>query len=198
MRSSFKAIRAALIQPGARKDPRVLARAILAVLLLANIIAAVFVFRPWGGSREEMEQRAVDLQREVQQRQAALARLRSIVGKVETARQAGDDFLSEHFTNQQVAYSTLLEELGQASKEVGIEEREHSFAFEPVEGSDTLGVLKITANYQGSYADLVQFVNRLDRSKRFLIVESLTASPQQNSGVLNVNMKLNAFVQELR
>lgn len=198
MRSSFKAIRAALIQPGARKDPRVLARAILAVLLLANIIAAVFVFRPWGGSREEMEQRAVDLQREVQRRQAALARLRSIVGKVETARQAGDDFLSEHFTNQQVAYSTLLEELGQASKEVGIEEREHSFAFEPVEGSDTLGVLKITANYQGSYADLVQFVNRLDRSKRFLIVESLTASPQQNSGVLNVNMKLNAFVQELR
>ena len=198
MRSSFKTIRAALLQPGARKDPRVLARAILAVLLLANIIAALFVFRPWGGSREEMEQRAVDLHREVQQRQAAVARLRSIVGKVETARQAGDDFLNLHFTNQQVAYSTLLEELGRASKEVGIEEREHSFAFEPVDGSDTLGVLKITANYQGSYADLVQFVNRLDRSKRFLIVESLTASPQQNSGVLNVNMKLNAFVQELR
>jgi hypothetical protein len=59
-------------------------------------------------------------------------------------------------------------------------------------------MLKITANYQGSYADLVQFVNRLDRSRKFLIVESLTASPQQGSGVLNVSMKLNAFVQELR
>jgi Tfp pilus assembly protein PilO len=145
-----------------------------------------------------MEQRAVDLHREVQQRQAALARLRSIVGKVESARQAGDDFLAHHFTDQQAAYSTLLEELGRASKEAGVQEREHSFAFEPVEGSDTLGMLKITANYQGSYADLVQFVNRLDRSRKFLIVESLTASPQQGSGVLNVSMKLNAFVQELR
>jgi type IV pilus assembly protein PilO len=170
----------------------------LGLLLLANIIAALLVFRPWGGSREELEQQAVDLHRQVQQRQAAAARLRSIVGKVETARQAGDDFLKQHFTDQQIAYSTLLEELGQASREAGVQEREHSFVFEPVEGSDTLGVLKITANYQGSYADLIQFVNRLDRSKKFLIVESLTATPQQNAGVLNVNMKLNAFVQELR
>lgn len=198
MRSSFEAIGAALLQPGARRDPRVVARSVLALLLLANIVAALFVFRPWGESREEMEQRAVNLHREVQQRQAALARLRSIVGKVESARQAGDDFLAQHFTDQQAAYSTLLEELGRASKEAGVQEREHSFAFEPVEGSDTLGMLKITANYQGSYADLVQFVNRLDRSRKFLIVESLTASPQQGSGVLNVSMKLNAFVQELR
>jgi type IV pilus assembly protein PilO len=198
MPSTFETIRSALAQPGARRDPRVLARAGLGLLLLANIIAALLVFRPWGGSREELEQQAVDLHRQVQQRQAAAARLRSIVGKVETARQAGDDFLKQHFTDQQIAYSTLLEELGQASREAGVQEREHSFVFEPVEGSDTLGVLKITANYQGSYADLIQFVNRLDRSKKFLIVESLTATPQQNAGVLNVNMKLNAFVQELR
>ena len=198
MLSSFETIRAVLLRPGMRKDPRVVARAVLGVLLLANLVAALLIFRPWGGSREELEQRAVDLRREALQRQVALARLRSIVGKVEAARQAGDEFLNLHFTNQQAAYSTLLEELGHASKEAGIQEREHSFAFEPVEGSDTLGLLKITANYQGSYADLVQFVNRLDRSKRFLIVESLTATPQQGSGVLNVSMKLNAFVQELR
>jgi hypothetical protein len=69
---------------------------------------------------------------------------------------------------------------------------------EPIEGSDTLGMLTITANYQGSYADLVQFVNRLDRSRKFLILESLTATPQQNSGVLNVNMKLNTFIRGMR
>ena len=36
-----------------RKDPRVLARFILGLLLLANLIAAFAIFRPLGGSAEE-------------------------------------------------------------------------------------------------------------------------------------------------
>ncbi len=194
MRRSFKAVRFSNL----RGDPRFVARLVLGALLFANIAAALFVFRPWGGSREEVEQRLSELQAQVQQRQATLARLRSLVSKVETARQAGDSFLDEHFTDRQTAYSTLLEEMGRAAKEAGIQPREHAFAFEPVEGSDTLGTLTINANYQGSYADLIQFVNRLDRSQRLLIVESLTATPQQSSGVLSVNMKLTTFVRELR
>jgi Tfp pilus assembly protein PilO len=57
-------------------------------------------------------------------------------------------------------------------------------------------MLIVTANYEGSYADLVQFVNALDRSGRLLIVESLTATPQQSGGTLSVAMRLNAFVQD--
>jgi type IV pilus assembly protein PilO len=198
MRRSFDEIRASLTQRGARRDPRMIARAVLGTLLLANIVAALLLFRPWGGSREELEERLAGLRTQVQQRQTVLTRLRSLASKVETARQAGDRFMGEYFVNQQTAYSTLLEELGKAAKEAGIQEREHTFSLEAVEGSDTLGMLTITANYQGSYADLVHFVNRLDRSRRFLILESLTATPQQNSGVLNVNMKLNTFVREPR
>ena len=181
-----------------RRDPRVIARIMLGVLLAANIAAALLVFRPWGGSREELEERLATLRRQELQRQATLNRLRTVVTKVESARKEGDLFLDEHFTNQQTAYSTLLEEMGRAAKDAGIQEREHSFVLEPVEGSDSLGMLSITANYQGSYADLIQFVNRLDRSSRLVIVESLTATPQQGTGVLNVNMRLNTFVRELR
>jgi Tfp pilus assembly protein PilO len=193
MPRSFSQIRASL-----RRDPRVVARSVLGVLLLANIAAALLLFRPWGGSREDLEERLTLLQRQSLQHQTTITRLRSLVSKVETARQAGDHFMGDYFTDEQTAYSTLLEELGKAAKEAGIQEREHSFAMEPIEGSDTLGMLTITANYQGSYADLVQFVNRLDRSRKFLILESLTATPQQNSGVLNVNMKLNTFIRGMR
>lgn len=181
-----------------RRDPRTTARSILGVLLLANIVAALLLFRPWGGSREDLEEQLTQLQRQSLQHQTTITRLRSLVSKVETARKAGDNFMGDYFTNQQTAYSTLLEELGKAAKDAGIQEREHSFTMEPIEGSDTLGMLTITANYQGSYADLVQFVNRLDRSRKFLILESLTATPQQNSGVLNVNMKLNTFIRGTR
>ena len=82
-------------------------------------------------------------------------------------------------------------------KQVGLRPREHSFVFEPVEGSDTLSMMTVNGNYEGTYSDLVNFLNLLDRSPRFLILEYLQATPQQQTaGMLNVSMKLNTFVRE--
>lgn len=187
---------AAFRRRGAMRDARVVARAVLGLLLLANIIAAVLVLRPFGGSAEELEERLSGLRRQLQQRQGELMRLRSIVDKVEKARVAGDQFMAAHFTDERSAYSTLLEELGRASKEGGMRQREHSIGLEEIEGSE-LAMMSVTANYEGSYGDLVRFVNQIDRSSRFLIIESLRAAPQQSGG-LAVNVKLNTFVRENR
>jgi hypothetical protein len=47
----------------------------------------------------------------------------------------------------------------------------------------------------------VRFLNLLDRSPRFLIIESLGAAPQQSGqqagARLNVSLKLDAFVREM-
>jgi Tfp pilus assembly protein PilO len=50
-------------------------------------------------------------------------------------------------------------------------------------------------NYEGSYASLTQFVRSLDKSNRFLIIESLQAAPQP-SGILSVNLKVDIFVRQ--
>jgi hypothetical protein len=55
--------------------------------------------------------------------------------------------------------------------------------------------MKVTANYQGTYANLLHFINRLDKSKLLLIIEGLQATPQQQTGVLNVSFKLDAFIR---
>jgi type IV pilus assembly protein PilO len=67
-----------------------------------------------------------------------------------------------------------------------------------VEGSDTLYQMDISAAYEGSYASLLKFVNLLDKSPRFLIIESLMAAPQQSSAgdLLSVTIKLDTFVRE--
>jgi hypothetical protein len=67
---------------------------------------------------------------------------------------------------------------------------------EPVEGSETLSQMTISAGYEGTYANLTKFVNLLDKSPRFLIVESMAASPQQTGANLNVSFKLDTFVRE--
>ncbi len=178
------------------RNPQFLFRVILGVLVAANLVAAFLVVRPIGGTAEELAQRLTDLRREIGRRQTEILRLRALAAKVEKGQADGNRFIKQHFRARRTAYSTLMQELGKAAQSAGIKPKEHTFSFEPIEGSDTLGMLIITANYEGSYADLVEFVNALDRLPRLLIVESLTAAPQQSTGVLNVAMRLNAFVED--
>jgi hypothetical protein len=74
--------------------------------------------------------------------------------------------------------------------------KESANAIEPVDGSDTLDMMQITANYEATYSDLVRFVNLVDKSGRLLVMESLNATPQQGNNKLNVMIKLDTFVVE--
>ncbi len=179
------------------RDPRTVARVVLGVLTAANVIAAIAAFRPWADSVETLETQSNDLRKQHTQNRQQIDRLKLLTGKSEKARLEGDRFLAGYFLTRRTAASTLVSELNDMAKAAGIKPREHAFAFEPIEGSENLGMGSISANYEGTYADLIKYVNQLDRSPRFFIVESMGASPQQgNLGVLNIQLKVNVFVRE--
>ena len=98
--------------------------------------------------------------------------------------------------DRRVTYALIVDELNLTAKEAGIKEKERTFQLDPVEGSDTLSQMTISAGYEGTYANLTKFMNLLDKSQRFLIIESMVAAPQQNSQNLNVSLKLDTFVTE--
>jgi Tfp pilus assembly protein PilO len=196
MRRNFEALRGSLPNAASARDPKFVLRVVLGVLVAANLIALWLVMSPPGGSVEELDARLTTLRANLTQRQAALGRSKEMAKRLDTARVQDENFQSKFFTDRRVASSTFVGELAKAAREAGIKPKEHVFAFEPVEGSDTLNMMTINANYEGTYADLLQFIYALDRSERFLILDSLGATPQQGTGVLNVQVKLNAFVRE--
>jgi|SRR5882762_1250559 len=177
------------------KNPRFVARLALGVMLLANLVAATFVFHPWGGSPEDLARELENRQRQLTQQLQRLERTKSLVGKVQQARVEGDTFLEQSTMSRRSAFSTLIGEINKMAVDAGMKPKESSLGLEPVEGSDTLQQLTISANFEGSYANLTKFVNLLDRSPRFLIIETLQASPQP-SGILGVNVKLDTFIRE--
>jgi Tfp pilus assembly protein PilO len=200
MTRSFS-VSARLIDGGGRlnlKDPRALARLALGILVVANLVAAVMVFKPWGGSAEDLARQQASMQQQLTSMQMRLKQTRALVAKAEGARQKGDGFLTEYTTVRRTMSSTITAELERIAKESGVQPKPASYNLDPVEGSDTLSQMTITAAYEGTYANLTKFVNLLDRSPRFLIIESLTAAPQQtNAGdVLSVSIKLDTFVRE--
>jgi Tfp pilus assembly protein PilO len=174
-------------------DRPTLVRLALGALLLANAAAAWFVFHPPGGSFEDLEGQIVITQQQIAAQQQSIDRLRRTSDKTEKAKLAGDAFLNQYFLPRRHAYSLLEVALGEAAKATGIKVKDRTFSYEPVEGSETLGMLTITANFEGTYADLVSFVSQLDRAKRLVIIESLQAQPVQGSPQLAITMKLDAF-----
>jgi hypothetical protein len=178
-------------------NPRALLRLGVGLLLAANAIASYFVFRPFGGSAQELRRQAADLNTEIRQKEGAVKRTRALASKIETGRSEGDQFMGKYFLPRRNAYSMIVSELNDLALQAKIAPKESAFAIEPVDGSDTLLMMQVSANYEATYQDLVRFVNLLDKSNRLLVVEGLNATPQQGGAkLLNVMLKLDTFVTE--
>ena len=177
------------------KDPKIVVRAILGALLIANLIAAAFAFHLFGTSAEEMARQLEQARQQVRMQQNRLNQSRALAAKVQKARVEGGSFLTSYMTSRRKTFSTILGELDKTAEAAGIKAKEKSIQLEPVEGSDALSMMTVSANFEGSYANLLKLVNLLDKSPRFLIIENLQAAPMP-TGILNINIKLDTFVRE--
>ena len=65
------------------KDPRVAMRAVLGVLLAANLAAAIVAFKPFGGSADDLRREQESLGAQVQRAQQQIKATRELAGKVE-------------------------------------------------------------------------------------------------------------------
>src|SRR4051794_32478320 len=124
MPRSFKFSLPANLRTRAGRDPKLIARVCLGILLAANLIAAYAVFRPVGGSAEDLQEQIASLQAQVHQRQMNLQKMRSLVSRIEQARTTGDDFLGKYFMDRRTASSTILSELDGAAKDAGMRPKE--------------------------------------------------------------------------
>lgn len=185
------------LRNGGWKEPRVFMRLVLGVLLLANLVAAAFAFHVFGTSPEQLNRQVEQTTQQVSAARTRLDRTKNIAGKVQLARSQGDQFVASFMTPRRTTYSAIVAELQEAAEASQMTWKEGTIApLEPVKGSESLSMMTITASFEGSYQNLLKFVNLLDRSARFLIIGSLQATPQPNGKALSVTVKVNAFVRD--
>jgi Tfp pilus assembly protein PilO len=180
-------------------DPRVVTRAVIGALLVANIAAAIVAFHPFGGGPDDLRREQQSLSAQLSQSQHRLATSKVLVDKVQTARTQGDKFLDQYFTDTPTTSAIILSELTELAKQANIRMGTAQWNREPIEGSDTLVLLSTQVGFEGTYASLTKFINLVDKSPRFMIIESLqAAAPQQQGGQsLNVTLKIDTFVKEV-
>jgi Tfp pilus assembly protein PilO len=187
----------ALGNAAAWKEPRVLVRIALGLLLTANLVAAGFALNVFGSSPEVLDQALLAAEARLQADQARLTRSRMLTANIGRGKAESDTFLTSYFTNRRNTYSTIISEITETAKTAGMKTQEGTIApLDPIEGSDDLSMMTISINFEGSFAQFVKFVNLLDRSPRFLIIESMQVAPQPKGDVLNTNLKLHVFIKD--
>ena len=181
---------------GRFKNPQFVLRVVVGVLLAANLVAAGILLFPPGGSAEDLQKQLVSLESQATTKRALLEKTRANLARVESGRSEGDLFLSSYFLPVRDRSEILLTQLGNAAKDSKIKEKDRSISMEPVDGSDTLSMMSVVANYEGTYSDLLHFVHEIDRSSSLMIIESLSAAPQAGTNILSISMKVDTFVRD--
>ncbi len=179
-----------------RKVPRQRVAAVLGAVALAELLFWVLAVRPLGDRESEQAALLATLAQQVQQRQETVEKLRAASERVAGARDNGDALLEQLTFDRRNTFSELLTELGRAAKEAGVEVRETNYNSDTIDGNEKYGMVSISANFRGQYENLVKFLNLLDRSNEFLIIERLGAAPREEGG-LQITMRVDAFVRDL-
>lgn len=180
----------------AAANPRLYLKTLAGVLAALNAIALFFYFAPPGGTREELSEQIAQTRRQIAAARGQTTRMKLTAGKVETGSDQATSFETQYFLPKRVAYVGVVSEIQRLAKVSGLDERDAVYTGEPIEGTDDLSLLTATANFQGSYANLMRFLNETDHSPMLLMLDALTAAPQSKSGQINASMRFQAIVRE--
>lgn len=184
------------VSTAALRDPRVIMRVVIGALLLANLVMAVIAFKPFGGSADDLRAEESTLQSQLAKLKLTVEANKKKVENVQIAREQGDQFLARYFMDLRTTSSQIDEELLKDAKDSGIRQLPVSYDHDAIEGSDTLEMLTITQGLEGTYENLTKFINLLDKSPRFLIVDGMeTTAPQQNGKLLSVQIRIRTFAR---
>jgi Tfp pilus assembly protein PilO len=102
-----------------------------------------------------------------------------------------DEFFTVHFHPAGAGYSAISEDLGDLSRSAGL--RSDSISFHQ-HSPDARGLVQvdISTAIEGDYDSLIQFLNKLEHSDNFYVLDSL-ALASSSAGKLRLNVQLRTY-----
>lgn len=165
-------------------------RAALVVILLADAV----LFGVYWKLNDSPHVQPGDLNRLVmleKQYRADNARLERFKAELPADEKQWDEFFTTHFHPAGAGYSAISEDLGDLSTSAGLHSDTISFH---QHAPDARGLMQvdITTAVEGDYDSLVQFLNKLEHSDNFYVLDSLTLA-SSSAGKLRLNVQLRTY-----
>lgn len=163
---------------------------ILAVLVGLDLVAAVVLLSPLASAGAARQAEFDAVRRQVQAKMKVVIPPDQVQVRVDEARKQIDTFYKERWAS---GTSALTTELGKMAVGSGV--KLDSAHYEELD-SDLPGLrrLRITANVTGDYLQEVKFINSVERSRMFFIVDNINLAEQQ-AGVVRLGVSLETYMK---
>src|SRR6266699_7265495 len=119
------------------------------------------------------------------------ARLDKFRSELPADEKQWDEFFTTHFRPSGAGYSAVSEDLGHLSQSAGL--RTNNITFHQ-HNPDARGLMEIdiTTAVEGDYESLVNFLDKLEHSDHFYVLDSL-ALASSNPGKIRLNIQLRTY-----
>lgn len=162
----------------------------IGAMLAADVIAVGVLFSPLVGSAESRNQQLNQLKVELLKKNREVAPLRGMPDKINLAKDQIGEFYKDRFA---ASDSELLNELGKLASENKIPMQHMSYKEEAAESSGVIP-LEIGGTFSGDYLQLVRFINTLERSKMFFMVDGVELAGE-GAGPVKLGITIHSYLR---
>lgn len=173
------------------KRTKIIIRAILGIVLGADLILAGVNWQMADANRTPQSELNA-LKREHALMAADIARAETIRTTLPAIEQQCDTFFHQNFRPLSSGYSSVISDIGTLSRGAGLQAGNLSFhQHEP----DKRGVTQVDifAVVDGDYSSVVRFVNDLQHSDTFYVLDGLSLASGGSGGQLKLNLQLRTY-----
>lgn len=172
------------------KQRKTFIRAIIGLILLLDVVLIVVNWRLTSSPDSSTEQ--VKLLRRKRDLMAADIRRAELIQKsLPEVQSETQDFFQKDLRPEDAGYSSMSEDLGALAKDAGLQITSTRFREHEI---DKRGVdeINITISLQGPYPSVVSFINGLERSNSFYLLDSLQLDSSAE-GELKLSLELRTY-----
>lgn len=160
----------------------------IVVMLVVDAVAAGVLFSPLVGSAGSRRQEMNRLSTELHTKARAVEPLRGMDKKIVLAKGQIAQFYKDRFAARN---SDIADELGKLAQANGVRILQVKYKEEDVETAGIVPV-EIEGSFSADYLQLARFINALERSKLFYMVDSVDLAGE-STGPVKLAVKLHSY-----
>jgi len=168
-------------------------RMVLAALAVLNAIFLFLVIRP---PERSVAERQEELQRERARYDTTLAKvaqMRELRTKLGSAIQNDAEFTRKHFLSRKTAFSAMVADLERLGTENQVKTSSISYQLKDDPKQPEFVNVAVTMTVEGAYPELMRFINKLEQSELFWIINNMNVAASQSKGSLRLNLLMETY-----
>lgn len=165
----------------------------LGILVLVNAIVFVAVTYRLANKQERLAARRAELGFELEQKQRELTSVSNDATRAARNAEAVTRFWGDIVKPRAPGLTEAWDEIDRLAGQTNVSRGRTSYSREILD----VGLEEIRANMpvEGNYFDLVRFINRLERSERFFLVDEITISQRESGDLIRLDCSIAFYLK---